>query len=73
MTAEIVNLKAYRKARLKADKNRKSVENRARFGREKAEQRRQEYERARIEAQHEANRLDDADPVALEDDSSADK
>ena len=73
MTAEIVNLKAYRKARLKADKNRKSVENRARFGREKAEQRRQEYERARIEAHHEANRLDDADPVALEDDSSADK
>jgi len=73
MTAEIVNLKAYRKAKQKADKSKKSVENRTRFGREKAEQRRLEYERARVEAQHEANRLEDAEPVALEDDSSADK
>ncbi len=58
MTAEIVNLKAYRKAKQKSEKSLKSAENRVRFGRDKAEQRRREYERARLEAQHDANRLD---------------
>lgn len=58
MTAEIVNLRAYRKAKQKLEKTRTASENRARFGREKAEQRRLEYERARLESQHEGNRLE---------------
>ncbi len=58
MTAEIVNLKAFRKAKLKAEKTKTAAENRKRFGRDKTEQRRLEYERAHLEAQHEANRLE---------------
>lgn len=59
MTAEIVNLKEFRKAKQKAEKKKKAAENRVRFGRDKADQRRREYERARIESEHRENRLDD--------------
>lgn len=59
MTAEIVNLNRYRKAKRKAEKKQKAVRNRTKFGRDKAEQRRREYEKAAEEAQLDGNRLDD--------------
>jgi hypothetical protein len=59
MSAEIVNLNTYRKAKKKADKKRKAAENRRRFGRDKAEQRRREYEKAAQETQFDGNRLDE--------------
>ena len=59
MSAEIVNLNTYRKAKKKADKKLKAAENRARSGRDKAEQRRREYENAAQESQLDGNRLDE--------------
>ena len=59
MAAEIVNLNKFRKAKRKAEKKQKKKENRARFGREKAEQRRLEYEQARIDASLDGSQLDD--------------
>jgi hypothetical protein len=59
MSAEIVNLNTYRKAKKKADKKLKAAENRARFGRDKAEQRRREYEKAAQDTQLDGNRLDE--------------
>ncbi len=41
MTAEIINLRAARKARARADKDAKAAENRTRFGRTKAERERE--------------------------------
>lgn len=49
--ADIMNLNKARKARAKIQAQAKAVENRAKFGRTKAEKARDETERARIEAQ----------------------
>lgn len=48
MSAEIVNLRRARKAKAKAGKVEKSAENRARFGRTKAEREREALEQARV-------------------------
>lgn len=47
--AEIINLNKARKAKAKATSAAKAVENRARFGRTKAEKARDDAERTRIE------------------------
>ena len=65
MSAKIVNLNTYRKAKRMAEKEKKADENSARFGREKAEQRRREYEQDRVKAEIDCKQLDD--------DTSADK
>ena len=65
MSAKIVNLNTYRKAKRKAEKKEKEDQNSARFGREKAEQRRREYEQDRVKAEIDCKQLDD--------DTSADK
>ena len=49
MMAEIVNLNIYRKAKRKAEQKKKVAENLARFSEEKVEQRRREYEEARMQ------------------------
>ncbi len=59
MTAEIVNLNKYRKAKGKAEKTKKAAQNRVRSGRKKSEQRRRELEKAAEDAQMDGNRLDD--------------
>ena len=66
MTADIINLRHVRKARARADKERRAEENRRKFGRRKHER-----ERAEAESLLEAHRLEglrryppDADPQA---------
>ena len=49
MMAEIVNLNTYRKAMWKAEQKKKVAENFERFSQEKVEQRRREYEEARMQ------------------------
>lgn len=65
MTAEVVNLKAARKKRARADSERRAEENRRRFGASKAERAAAETERQRHQsavdgAAREPARLDDA-------------
>ena len=59
MTAEIVNLNSFRKAKRKADKKQQAAANRAKFGRDKAEKSRRENDQARQQASHDGNQLDD--------------
>jgi hypothetical protein len=59
MTAEIVNLNKYRKAKRKVEKSKKAPQNRVRSGRDKSELRRREYEKSAQDAQLDGNRLDD--------------
>jgi hypothetical protein len=61
MTAEIVNLNKFRKARARAEKERKAEENRVRHGRTKAERQRDAAERENEQARHEALRRDNPD------------
>ena len=56
--ADIINLNRARKQRAKADAAAKAVENRARFGRTKAEKARDAAERARIERAGDDAKLD---------------
>ena len=49
MMAEIVNLNTYWKAKRKAEQKKKVAENLVRFSQEKVEQRRREYEEARMQ------------------------
>ena len=49
LKAEIVNLDTYRKAKRKAEEKKKVAKNLLRFSQEKAEQRRREYEKARVQ------------------------
>ena len=51
MTAEIVNLNKFRKAKERAEKEKLAQENRASFGRSKAERTRDEDEAERLEKQ----------------------
>ena len=59
MMAEIVNLNIYRKAKWKAEEKKKVAENLVRFSQEKVEQRRREYEGARIQERFEEKKIDD--------------
>lgn len=56
--ADIINLNKARKAKAKAAAAAKAVENRARFGRTKAEKARDDTERARIDAGLDQSKLD---------------
>lgn len=71
MTAEIVNLRRARKAKAKAGRADKAAENRARFGRTKAERKGEamEQERARRELEGARRSADDAgrDDVSFND------
>lgn len=56
--ADIINLNKARKAKAKAAEAAKAVENRARFGRTKAEKAHDEAERARMDAGLDQSKLD---------------
>ena len=56
--AEIINLNKARKAKARAAGAAKAVENRARFGRTRAEKARDDAERARIDAALDQSKLD---------------
>lgn len=57
--AEIVNFNKYRKAKAKDDKDRTARENRAKFGRTKAEKQRDAQERAAFERGVDLHALED--------------
>ena len=58
MAAEIINLNKVRKARLRADKERKAEENRARHGRSRAERDADDAQRMRDKAHLDGSRRD---------------
>lgn len=55
---EVVNLNRARKARKKAEEQRKAEENRVRFGRPKAERRRDAAEKEREQREHDGKQLE---------------
>lgn len=57
--AEIVSLSKLRKTRLRTDKERQATENRAKFGRTKAEKQRDATEQARAAKQVDAHKRED--------------
>lgn len=57
--AEIVNLKAVKKAKARADKEREAEANRAKFGRTKAERKADDAEKARLDRTLDGARLDE--------------
>ena len=59
MMAEIVNLNTYWKAKRKAEQKKKVAENFERFSQEKVEQRRREYEEARMQGRLDVKKMDD--------------
>lgn len=63
MSAEIVNLNKFRKARDKAAKQQAAEENKIRFGRTKAEKQADEKARKSAEKQLDQTTLSDRDPV----------
>lgn len=63
MSAEIVNLNKFRKARDKAAKEQTAEENKVRFGRTKAEKQADEKARKRAEQQFDHTALFDKDPI----------
>lgn len=62
MSAEIINLNKFRKARNKAAEEQASEENKIRFGRTKAEKQADEKARQRAEKQLDQTVLSDKDP-----------
>lgn len=62
MSAEIINLNKFRKARNKAADDQASEENKIRFGRTKAEKQADEKARQRAEQQLDQTVLTDKDP-----------
>lgn len=58
MTAEIVNLRQYRKERQRQEKERAAEQNRVKFGRDKAQRREDESSRARSDQDLDGKRLD---------------
>jgi len=61
MTADIINLRRARKAKARADKGRTATENRAKFGRSKAERTASDAERRRDARTVDGARLTDTD------------
>ena len=59
LKAEIVNLDTYRKAKRKAEETKKVAKNLLRFSQEKTEQRRREYEEARMQLRVDEKKIDD--------------
>tara|TARA_Y100000813_G_scaffold191814_1_gene169174 strand:+ start:556 stop:756 length:201 start_codon:yes stop_codon:yes gene_type:complete len=58
MTAEIVNLRQYRKDRQRQEKERAAEQNRAKYGRDKVQKREDETSRVRSEQDLDGKRLD---------------
>jgi len=58
MTAKIINLRQFRKAKARAEKERQAEENRTRHGQTKADRRQHESERALADRNIEALRRD---------------
>jgi hypothetical protein len=61
MAAEIINLRKARKARDRADKQRRAEENRAKFGRTKAERETSKLDNTRTVRRLDAHRRDDSE------------
>ena len=61
MTAEIVNLRRARKARARADAKARAAENRAKFGRPKAERELTHQAKSQVERQLDAHRRESGD------------
>ena len=59
MTAKIVNLNTYRKAKRKAEQKKKVAENLVRSSQDKVEQRRREYEESRMQGRFDGKQIDD--------------
>lgn len=66
MTAEIINLRQFRKARERSRKEAQAEENRAKFGQSKTER-----QRLSLEAEHANRHLDGAQRVGAPDDQNA--
>ena len=63
MSAEIVNLKQFRKKQQRAEKEREADGNRAKYGRTKGQKQRDEIKSGRFEADLTGKRLDDDEPA----------
>lgn len=62
MSAEIVNLKQYRKKKQRVEKERAAGDNRVKYGRTKRQKQRDEFESGRYEADLTGKHLDDDEP-----------
>lgn len=70
MSAEIINLRQFRKNRERAEREAAAAENRARFGRTRVEREQEEAADAHGERHLAGHRLGDGDPGKAEDKSS---
>lgn len=62
MTADVINLRQFRKAKARSEKESQADQNRALHGRTKAEKKLTEALRHKADKQHEQGRLDKTDP-----------
>jgi hypothetical protein len=62
MAAEIINLRHARKQKARADKDKHASENRAQFGRTKAEREREAAEKVRVSKAFDGHKRRDHDP-----------
>ncbi len=60
--AEIINFRKARKAKARAEKEEKAAENRAKFGRRKAERSQSEAAKDLLDRKLDAHRREDSDP-----------
>lgn len=58
MTGDVVNLRARRKAKARAERGAKAAENRAMFGQSRTERQRAQIERDRARRHHDGHRLE---------------
>lgn len=61
MSDNVINLRAFRKAKSRTEAEKRAEENRAKFGRTKAEKRSRMAEETRADKVHEAGKLDIVD------------
>jgi hypothetical protein len=61
MSDNVINLRAFRKAKSRAEAGKRAEENRAKFGRTKAEKRARKAEEARAEKTHAGGKLTPVD------------
>ena len=67
MTADIINLRRARKAKVRREAEAQAAENRVRFGRTKAEREQSRMQRALDEGRHDGTRIATVDPTASAD------
>jgi hypothetical protein len=60
---DVVNLRAFRKAKARTEAEKRAEENRAKFGQTKAEKRARKAEEARAGKAHAAGRIEDAPAI----------